>query len=61
VFVDEAQNAPALFMAVQHLYDGDKQRWRFILAAAPRASCGRPARTFCRDAAFSTASFPSPW
>ena len=37
VFVDEAQNAPALFDAVQHLYDGDKQRWRFIL-------CGSSAR-----------------
>jgi predicted AAA+ superfamily ATPase len=29
VFVDEAQTAPALFDAVQHLYDGDKRRWRF--------------------------------
>ena len=37
VFVDEAQNVPALFDAVQHLYDGDKQRWRFIL-------CGSSAR-----------------
>jgi predicted AAA+ superfamily ATPase len=37
VFVDEAQNVPALFDAVQHLYDGDKRRWRFIL-------CGSSAR-----------------
>lgn len=37
VFVDEAQNVPALFDAVQHLYDGDKKRWRFIL-------CGSSAR-----------------
>jgi len=37
VFVDEAQSVPALFDAVQHLYDGDKQRWRFIL-------CGSSAR-----------------
>ena len=37
VFVDEAQHVPALFDAVQHLYDGDKKRWRFIL-------CGSSAR-----------------
>ncbi len=37
VFVDEAQSVPALFDAVQHLYDGDKKRWRFIL-------CGSSAR-----------------
>ncbi len=37
VFVDEAQSVPAIFDAVQHLYDRDKQRWRFIL-------CGSSAR-----------------
>ncbi|WP_461782421.1 ATP-binding protein [Prosthecobacter sp.] len=37
VFVDEVQAVPALFDAVQHLYDGDKKRWRFIL-------CGSSAR-----------------
>jgi len=37
VFVDEAQSVPAIFDAVQHLYDGDKQRWRFVL-------CGSSAR-----------------
>jgi predicted AAA+ superfamily ATPase len=37
VFVDEAQNVPALFDAVQHLYDSDKSRWRFVL-------CGSSAR-----------------
>jgi predicted AAA+ superfamily ATPase len=37
VFVDEAQTVPALFDAVQSLYDGDKERWRFIL-------CGSSAR-----------------
>jgi predicted AAA+ superfamily ATPase len=37
VFVDEAQAVPALFDAVQHLYDQDKHRWRFIL-------CGSSAR-----------------
>jgi len=37
VFIDEAQNVPALFDAVQHLYDSDKQRWRFVL-------CGSSAR-----------------
>jgi predicted AAA+ superfamily ATPase len=37
VFVDEVQAVPALFDAVQHLYDGDKRRWRFIL-------CGSSAR-----------------
>ena len=37
VVVDEAQNVPAIFDAVQHLYDSDKTRWRFIL-------CGSSAR-----------------
>ncbi|MBE2282091.1 MAG: ATP-binding protein [Prosthecobacter sp.] len=37
VFVDEVQAVPALFDAVQHLYDGDKKPWRFIL-------CGSSAR-----------------
>ena len=37
VFVDEARMGPALFDAVQYLYDGDKQRYRFIL-------CGSSAR-----------------
>ncbi|MBI5850690.1 MAG: ATP-binding protein [Planctomycetes bacterium] len=34
VFVDEAQNVPALFDAVQHLYDGDRSRWRFVLCGS---------------------------
>jgi predicted AAA+ superfamily ATPase len=37
VFVDEAQAVPAVFDAVQFLYDGDKTRWRFVL-------CGSSAR-----------------
>ena len=37
VFVDEAQTVPAIFDAVQALYDSDKDRWRFIL-------CGSSAR-----------------
>lgn len=37
VFIDEAQNVPAVFDAVQHLYDGDRTRWRFVL-------CGSSAR-----------------
>jgi predicted AAA+ superfamily ATPase len=37
VVIDEAQNVPAVFDAVQHLYDSDKTRWRFIL-------CGSSAR-----------------
>jgi predicted AAA+ superfamily ATPase len=37
VFVDEVQSVPPLFDAVQHLYDSDKRRWRFIL-------CGSSAR-----------------
>ena len=37
VFVDEAQSVPTIFDAVQHLYDGDKRRWHFIL-------CGSSAR-----------------
>ncbi|MBM4029370.1 MAG: ATP-binding protein [Planctomycetes bacterium] len=34
VFVDEAQMVPALFDAVQSLYDPDKTRWRFILCSS---------------------------
>lgn len=41
VFVDEAQSVPSLFDAVQHLYDGDKGRWRFVL-------CGSSARKLRR-------------
>lgn len=37
VFVDEAQAVPTVFDAVQHLYDKDKRRWRFVL-------CGSSAR-----------------
>ena len=37
VFVDEAQAVPAIFDAVQELYDWDKERWRFVL-------CGSSAR-----------------
>ena len=37
VVVNEAQNVPALFDAVQHLYDSDKRRWRVVL-------CGSSAR-----------------
>jgi len=37
VVVDEAQSVPAVFDAVQHLYDSDKRRWRFVL-------CGSSAR-----------------
>lgn len=37
VFVDEAQAVPSVFDAVQHLYDNDKGRWRFVL-------CGSSAR-----------------
>lgn len=37
VFVDEAQNVPSVFDAVQHLYDRDRRRWRFVL-------CGSSAR-----------------
>jgi len=34
VVVDEAQNVPAIFDAVQHLYDSDKRRWRFVLCGS---------------------------
>jgi predicted AAA+ superfamily ATPase len=37
IVVDEAQNVPAIFDAVQHLYDSDKGRFRFVL-------CGSSAR-----------------
>ena len=41
VFVDEAQSVPSIFDAVQHLYDRDKKRWRFVL-------CGSSARKLRR-------------
>ncbi len=41
VFVDEAQSVPSIFDAVQHLYDRDKTRWRFVL-------CGSSARKLRR-------------
>lgn len=41
VFVDEAQAVPAIFDAVQQLFDGDKTRWRFVL-------CGSSARKLRR-------------
>lgn len=34
VVVDEAQNVPEIFDAVQHLYDSDKRRWRFVLCGS---------------------------
>ena len=37
IVIDEAQNVPAVFDAVQHLYDSDKTRWQFVL-------CGSSAR-----------------
>jgi predicted AAA+ superfamily ATPase len=37
IVVDEAQNVPVVFDAVQHLYDSDRRRWRFVL-------CGSSAR-----------------
>jgi uncharacterized protein len=37
IVVDEAQNVPAIFDSVQHLYDSDKGRFRFVL-------CGSSAR-----------------
>jgi predicted AAA+ superfamily ATPase len=44
VFVDEAQAVPAVFDAVQRLYDRDKTRWRFVL-------CGSSARKLRRTGA----------
>jgi len=41
VFVDEAQSVPSVFDSVQHLYDADKLRWRFVL-------CGSSARKLRR-------------
>jgi len=37
VVIDEAQNVPPIFDAVQHLYDSEPKRWRFVL-------CGSSAR-----------------
>lgn len=34
VVVDEAQLVPDIFNAIQHLYDSDKQRWRFMLCGS---------------------------
>jgi predicted AAA+ superfamily ATPase len=37
VFVDEVQSVPTILDSAQHLYDADKERWRFVL-------CGSSAR-----------------
>ena len=34
VLIDEAQNVPSLFDAVQHLFDHDRRRWRFVLCGS---------------------------
>ena len=34
VFIDEVQTVPSLFDAIQHLYDKDKNRFRFILCGS---------------------------
>ena len=44
MFVDEAQTVPAIFDAVQFLYDQDKERYRFIL-------CGSSARRLSQTGA----------
>ncbi|MEK6606327.1 MAG: ATP-binding protein [Myxococcota bacterium] len=44
VVVDEAQSVPALFDAVQHLYDTERARYRFVL-------CGSSARKLRRTGA----------
>lgn len=44
VVVDEAQAVPAIFDAVQVLYDRDKSRWRFVI-------CGSSARKLRRTGA----------
>jgi uncharacterized protein len=44
VFVDEAQAVPAIFDAVQVLYDRDRSRWRFVL-------CGSSARKLRKNGA----------
>lgn len=44
VFVDEAQTVPAVFDAVQYLYDSNPARWRFVL-------CGSSARKLRRTGA----------
>ena len=52
VFVDEAQSVPSIFDAVQHLYDGDKNRWRFVLCGSSERKLRRmgtnllPGRSF---------------
>jgi predicted AAA+ superfamily ATPase len=44
VFVDEVQSVPAVFDAVQHLYDADRRRLAFVL-------CGSSARKLRRTGA----------
>jgi uncharacterized protein len=34
VVIDEVQNVPALFDAIQHLHDGDPKRFRFVLSGS---------------------------
>ncbi len=44
VVVDEAQLVPEIFNAIQHLYDRERTRWRFVL-------CGSSARKLRRTGA----------
>lgn len=41
VFVDEAQNVPSVVDAVQHLYDADPRRWRFVLCGSSARKLGK--------------------
>ena len=58
VFVDEAQNVPSVFGAVQHLYDLDRGAGVLSSVEARRGGSSSPARTCCPDAACSIGSSP---
>jgi predicted AAA+ superfamily ATPase len=58
VFVDEAQSVPAIFDAVQHLYDGDKQRWRFVICGSSARKLRTPGANLLPGRSFLHRLFP---
>jgi len=63
IVVDEAQNVPAIFDAVQHLYDSDKTRWRFTLCGSSARKLrvtGANPRRWNKPIAFGTVAMTSP-
>ncbi len=58
VFVDEAQSVPSIFDTVQHLYDGDKRRWRFVLCGSSERRLRRTGANLLPGRSFHHRLFP---